>query len=94
MNVIGKKRLSEFSDSHADAREQLKAWLSEVEEANWKRSQDIKQRYASVSFLANNILVFNIKGNDYRLVTKIDYKNQIILIQKIGTHAEYSKWKL
>lgn len=94
MNVIGKKILSEFSARHADVRERLNAWLNEAEEANWKRSQDIKQRYASASFLADNIVVFNIKGNDYRLVVKIDYKNQIVLIKKIGTHAEYSRWKL
>jgi mRNA interferase HigB len=94
MNVIGKKILSEFSARHADVRERLSAWLNEAEEANWKRSQDIKQRYASASFLADNIVVFNIKGNDYRLVAKIDYKNQIVLIKKIGTHAEYSRWKL
>ncbi len=94
MNVIGTKILSEFSGRHADVRGQLSAWLYEAEEANWKRSQDIKQRYASASFLADNIVVFNIKGNDYRLVVKIDYKNQIVLIKKIGTHAEYSRWKL
>ncbi len=94
MNVIGKKTLSEFSNHHADVRERLNAWLYEAEEANWKRSQDIKQRHASASFLADNIVVFNIKGNDYRLVAKIDYKNQIVLIKKIGTHAEYSRWKL
>ncbi len=94
MNVIGIGKLFEFSNNHADAREQLKAWRYEAEKANWKRSHDIKQTYASASFLANNIVVFNIKGNDYRLVTQIDYKNQIVLIEKIGTHAEYSKWKL
>ena len=94
MNVIGTGKLSDFSNNHADAREQLKAWLNEAKEANWKRSHDIKQRYASASFLADNIVVFNIKSNDYRLVAKIDYENQIVLIKKIGTHAEYSKWKL
>ncbi len=94
MNVIGKKILSEFSSSHADVRGQLSAWLCEAEEAEWKRSQDIEQKYARASFLANNRVVFRIKGNDYRLVAKIDYKNQIVLIKKIGTHAEYSRWKL
>lgn len=94
MNVAGKKTLSEFSNHHSDARGQLSAWLKEAEEADWKRSQDIKQRYASASFLADNIVVFNIKGNDYRLVAKIDYRNQKVLIKKIGTHAEYSRWKL
>ncbi len=94
MNVIGIGTLSEFSNNHADARGRLSVWLNEAKEADWKRSHDIKQKYASASFLADNIVVFNIKGNDYRLVTKIDYENQIVLIKKIGTHAEYSKWKL
>ena len=94
MNVIGIGTLSEFSKNHADARGQLKAWLYEAKDADWQRSHDIKQRYASASFLADNIVVFNIKGKNYRLVTKIDYENLIVLIKKIGTHAEYSKWKL
>lgn len=94
MNVIGIKILSEFSTRHADVRGQLGAWLKEAEEADWKCSHDIKQKYASASFLADNIVVFNIKSNDYRLVAKIDYKNQSVLIKKIGTHSEYSRWKL
>lgn len=94
MNVIGKKILSEFSTRHADARGQLSSWLKEAEKADWKCSHDIKQRYASASFLADNIVVFNIKSNDYRLVTKVNYENQIVLIKRIGSHAEYSKWRL
>lgn len=94
MKVTGIGTLYEFSNNHADVREKLKSWLSETKKADWKRSHDIKQKYASASFLAGNRVVFNIKGNDYRLLTKIDYENQYVLIEKIGTHAEYSKWKL
>ncbi|GAX62047.1 hypothetical protein SCALIN_C28_0249 [Candidatus Scalindua japonica] len=68
--------------------------LNEAEEADWKCSQDIKQRYASASFLADNIVVFNIKGNDYRIVAKINYPSKSVLIKRIGTHSEYSKWRL
>ncbi len=60
MNVIGIGTLSEFSNNHADARGRLSVWLNEAEEADWKRSHDIKQKYASASFLADNIVVFNI----------------------------------
>ncbi len=94
MNVIGKRILSKFSVRHADVRGQLSAWLCEAEEAEWKRSQDITRKYASARFLADNTVIFKIKGNDYRLVTKVNYKNQIVLIKRIGTHAEYSKWRL
>lgn len=94
MNVIGKRILSKFSARHADVRGQLSAWLCEAEEAEWKRSQDITRKYANASFLADNTVVFKIKGNDYRLVTKVNYKNQIVIIKRIGTHAEYSRWRL
>ncbi len=94
MKVTGIGTLYEFSNNHADIREQLKSWLSETKKADWKRSHDIKQKYANASFLADNTVVFNIKGNDYRLVTKVNYKNQIVIIKRIGTHAEYSRWRL
>ncbi len=94
MNVIGKRILSKFSVRHADVRGQLSAWLCEAEEAEWKRSQDITRKYANARFLADNTVVFKIKGNDYRLVTKVNYKNQIVIIKRIGTHAEYSRWRL
>ena len=93
MNVIGKRLLEEFKNKHSDVRAQINSWLCEAEEAQWACPNDIKSRYSSASFLANNIVVFNIKGNDYRLATKIHYDRQIVLIKKIGTHAEYSRWK-
>ncbi|MCZ6635939.1 MAG: type II toxin-antitoxin system HigB family toxin [bacterium] len=94
MKVVGLPLLREFQNRHADVRSQINAWISEVEEAQWNSPQDIKARYSSASFLANNQVVFNLKGNDYRLVVKVSYKAQLVLIKKIGTHAEYSRWKL
>jgi mRNA interferase HigB len=93
MNVIGKKLLEEFKNKHNDVKIQINSWLCEAEEAQWTCPNDIKGRYSNASFLVNNIVVFNLKGNDYRLVTKIYYDKQIVLIKKIGTHAEYSRWK-
>ena len=93
MKVVGIGKLDDFARRHSDVKSQLAAWLSEAKAAKWETPHDIKQSYAHASFLANNLVIFNIKGNRYRLVVKISYQNQIILIYKIGTHSEYSKWK-
>lgn len=92
MLVVGRKILEDFSAGHADARSQLDAWLSEVEEADWQSPIDVKARYASASILGGNVVVFNVKGNDYRLEVKISYTSKTVLVTRIGTHAEYSKW--
>ncbi len=94
MKVIGIPILDLFAVKHADVRSMLGAWLEEVKIAEWKSPSDIKAKYKTASFLANNIVVFNIKRNDYRLVAKIAYNTGIVKIERLGTHAEYSKWKL
>jgi mRNA interferase HigB len=93
MKVVGRKELERFARKHADVRGQIDAWLFEVEEAQWESTTDIKRRYAHASFLANNRVVFNLRGNDYRLDTKISFKNQVVIVMRIGTHAEYTSWK-
>lgn len=93
MRVIGIPLLTEFGVKHADIRSQLTAWLNETEEAEWKEPSDIKRRYPAVSFLSDNLLIFNLKGNAYRLAVKVDYQAGIVLIMRIGTHADYSKWR-
>ncbi len=93
MKVVGKKVLFEFTGNHSDATEPVSAWIAEAEEACWKTPHDVKARYATASPLADNHVVFNIKGNKYRLETKIDYQRQIVLAKRIGTHAEYSRWQ-
>lgn len=93
MKVIGEKILDDFGKKHSEVRSQIMAWVYEAEEAEWQTPNDIKTRYPHASFLADNRVVFNLKGNKYRLDTKITYKNKIVLIKRIGTHAEYSKWK-
>ncbi|MGH7772708.1 MAG: type II toxin-antitoxin system HigB family toxin [Candidatus Binatia bacterium] len=94
MRIHGLGILDDFIHHHAEAREQVKAWLSEVEGAEWKGPQDIKERYSTASFLSNNRVVFNIKGNKYRIAVQLSYKHQIVLILMGGTHAEYDRWKL
>ncbi|MBI4039135.1 type II toxin-antitoxin system HigB family toxin [Candidatus Daviesbacteria bacterium] len=91
MKVIGKGVLDEFKAKHSDASAQVNSWLAEVEEAEWSSPMDVKQRYASASIIDGNI-VFNIKGNNYRLWIKVNYKNGIVLIKEVGTHSQYMKW--
>ncbi len=92
MKVIGIRILERFCSRHADVRSPVNAWRCEAEEANWQTSQDIKERYSTASFLSSNQVVFNLKGNDYRLLVKVYYKQQIVLIKGIWTHSEYDKW--
>ncbi|MBQ0720649.1 MAG: type II toxin-antitoxin system HigB family toxin [Gammaproteobacteria bacterium] len=93
MKVLGRNKLSEFSQQHASAKKALDAWFSEVLGAGWKTPQDIKSRYRSADFLSKNRVIFNIKGNHYRLVVKVRYQNGIVVVEWVGTHAEYDKKK-
>lgn len=91
MRVIAKKILREYWLKHADCEQQLKSWFREVEKAEWINPNQIKIEYPSASILNGNRIVFNIKGNNHRLIVKINYEYQIIWIRFIGTHAEYDK---
>lgn len=93
MQLRGLIQLDAFKQAHADSRGPLDAWQAEVEVAEWSGPQDIKNRYPSASFLADNRVIFNIKGNTYRLVVKARYQNKVVLIEWVGTHAEYDKKK-
>jgi len=93
MKLVRLTVLTEFSRKHADVCNPLKAWITEVREAQWQTSEDIRKRFVHASFLAENCVIFNLKGKKYRLDVKISYKNQTVLVMRIGTHAEYSKWK-
>jgi len=91
MRLLGLPIIEAFKRSHADARRPLDAWRLEVERAHWQTTQEIKQHYRSADFLADNRVIFNIKGNTYRLVVKVRYQNGLVVVEWIGTHAEYSK---
>jgi mRNA interferase HigB len=91
MRVIALKTLREFWVSHPDARQQLQAWHEDAKHAVWQSPTDIKAIYRNASIVANNRVVFNIKGNDYRLVVAINYQFGIAYIRFIGTHAEYDR---
>ena len=92
MKVLGKRILDEFANEHGDVRGQLTAWIAEAESAMWKSPADIRARHATASFLSDNRVIFNVKGNRYRLEVKVAYKMSVVLVKRIGTHAEYSKW--
>ena len=91
MHLTNLKVLEEMKQAHADARGALEAWRTEVEDARWESTHDVKERFATASFLADNRIIFNIKGNSYRLVVKVRFSNGIVLIEWGGTHAEYDK---
>lgn len=94
MKVIGRDLFIPFLKRHTDAKGAINSWLQEVSTADWRGTQDIKDRYPSVSFLDGNRVIFNIKGNRYRLIVKITYQTKVIRISWIGTHAEYDKLTL
>lgn len=91
MQLVNTPILEALKASYADARGALDAWRAEVEQATWSTPQDIKDRYATTSFLNGNRVIFNIKGNSYRLVVKVRFQNGIVMIEWGGTHAEYDK---
>lgn len=91
MRIISKKTLREFWEKHKDSEQKLKSWFQETNSVEWKNPKQIKKEYPSASFLADNRIVFNIKGNKYRLIVKINYDHNILWVRFIGTHAEYDK---
>lgn len=91
MKIIAIKTLRDFWTANPDAEQPLKAWVDEASKAEWKTPAEIKEQYRSASILKNRRVVFNIKGNDYRLIVAIAYQRGWVFIKFIGTHKEYDK---
>jgi mRNA interferase HigB len=91
MRIIAKKALREFWLRHPNAEEPLLAWYREVEHEDWDTPAKVKAKYRSASIVGDNRVVFNIKGNDYRLVARINYAYRVVYIRFVGTHAEYDR---
>lgn len=89
--IVAKKTLREFWEKHPDSEQPLKAWYEVASESIWEHPNDIKNSFNNVSILKNNRVVFNIKGNTYRLIVKFNYNRQWAFIRFIGTHSEYDK---
>ena len=91
MIIIGSDKIQAFVLRQAQARKPLQNWLQEARAATWKTPQDIKNRYRSADFLAGNRVIFNIKGNSFRLVVRVRYEGSTVLVEWVGTHADYDK---
>ena len=89
MRVISKSTLVEFWLVHPAPKHALQTWYEDASRAAWRSPQDIKLRYASASFVSSNRVVFNIKGNDYRLVVAVAYRFGAVYIKFLGTHKQY-----
>jgi mRNA interferase HigB len=94
MKVIGRNVLIDFGSKHAEVSSQINSWLCEVEDAQWQSPTDLKRRFPQASILSESRVIFNLKGNHFRLETKVSYVAKVILVKRMGTHAEYSKWYL
>ncbi|MBK8380613.1 MAG: type II toxin-antitoxin system HigB family toxin [Ignavibacteria bacterium] len=91
MRIIAKKTLKEFWDLHKDAEQPLRSWYDIVRKENWINFNEIKSQFRNASIVGNDRVVFNIKGNSYRLVVRIDFNWKVMYIRFIGTHNEYDK---
>lgn len=91
MRIIARSTLRDFWERHSDTEGVLKAWYQDTNQAQWKTPEDIKSVYANASIVANNRIVFNIKGNQYRLIVGINYRFGIVYIRFIGSHRDYDK---
>lgn len=91
MRIIAKKILREFWEKHNDCEQQLKSWFQEASKAEWTSPNEIKSEYPSASIIGNDRIVFNIKGNTYRLIVKINIDYQMVWIRFIGTHSAFDK---
>lgn len=89
MRIIAKKTLRKFWERHPDAKAPLLAWYGEVEREDWARPADVKAKYGTASIVDSERVVFNIKGNDYRLVVRINYAYRIVYVRFVGSHADY-----
>lgn len=89
--IIAKRTLREFWVKHADSEQYLKTWYETAKTSNWKSPNDVRETYTSASILKDSRIVFNIKGNSYRLIVKFNFERQWAFIRFIGTHAEYDR---
>ena len=89
MRIVAVKFLRSFWEEHPDAEQPLKSWVDEARKAAWAQPSEIKEQYRNASILKNRRVVFNIKGNDYRLVVSVAYQYQAVYVKSIGTQKEY-----
>ena len=91
MRIIARKTLRDYWEKNKDAENPLKAWFQAARKANWQNFNELKKQFAGASLVGNDRVVFNIKGNDYRLVARIHFKSGKMFIRFVGTHRQYDK---
>lgn len=89
--IFAKSTLRQFWEKYPDSEQYLKTWYDTALNASWKSPNDVKQTYANASILKNGRIVFNIKGNSYRLIVRFNFEKEWAFIRFIGTHADYDK---
>lgn len=91
MRIIAVSTLRVFWKKNANSEQALKAWIQETQRSSWKNSAELKKKYRNASIINFKRVVFNIKGNDYRLIVDIEYRLKIVFIVWVGTHSNYDK---
>lgn len=91
MRILTERTLREFWERRPDAERPLREWLKDAKAAKWTTPAEVRSQFATASIIRGNRVVFNIKGNDYRLVARIDYAFGMVFVRFIGTHAEYDR---
>ncbi len=89
MHLVSLAPLLKFASKHPDAKQSVLAWCDEVRKARWEQPADIKAQYSSASILKSRRVVFNLKGNEYRLIVAVAYKVGFVYVKFIGTHVDY-----
>jgi len=93
VRILSRRTLRKFWNKHSDSKDQLQTWYRDTEKSTWKNINELKIEYPNASILKDNKIVFNIKGNKYRLIVKMNFEYQISWVRFLGTHAEYDKIK-
>ena len=91
MRIVSRRKIIDYYINHAGSKTALEVWYKKVTKSSWSSFNELKKDYLSADYAGNNRVVFNIKGNDYRLIAIIIYISQKVYIRWIGTHAEHSK---
>lgn len=91
MRIIALRALRDFWHRHPDAEIPLRSWYAAASRAEWRNPAEVKAAYRNASVVANNRVVFNVKGNDYRLVVAVHYNRGLMFIRFVGTHRDYDK---
>jgi mRNA interferase HigB len=91
MRIVAKRTLREFWRVHADAEQPLRTWYVHTKAAKWQGPADIRSMFRTADFVAGNRVIFDIGGNKYRLIGKVNYRRRVVFIRFVGTHKDYSR---